>query len=147
MPTFRVYYAERLPRGAQDWMRTYGLHRAGAKLDELTPSETRWEEQVEAPNASDALAAFFREHVADRSQVMWVDDAGASRAVESLDYDPEKTYIWIEDDRLMEYEGMDEATPGMVACPLCGGEGEVDEAIAEEFLADQQDDEDEVTWG
>src|SRR3990172_3082739 len=140
MATFRVYFAERMARGAQDWMRTYGLHRSGTQLDELTPSETRWEEEVEARNAAEALAAFFREHVADSEQVMWVDEAGASRRIEGLEYDPEKTYIWIEEDRLMEYEGMDEATPGMVACPLCGGEGEVEEALAEEFLADQQED-------
>ena len=42
---------------------------------------------------------------------------------------------------------MDEATPGMVTCPLCGGEGEVDEAAAEEYLADQEEGEEEVTWG
>jgi hypothetical protein len=147
MATFRVYFAERMPRGAQDWMRTSGLHRAGSQLDELTPSETRWEEEVESRDAAAALSAFFREHVAGSDQVMWVDESGESRPVEGLDYDPEKTYIWIENDKLMEYEGMDEATPGMVACPLCGGEGEVDEALAEEFLADQQDDDDGVTWG
>ena len=129
-------------------MRTYGLHRSGTQLDELTPSETRWEEEVEARDATEALAAFFREHVADSEQVMWVDESGESRRIEGLGYDPEKTYIWIEDDKLMEYEGMDEATPGMVACPLCGGEGEVEEALAEEFLAENgEEGEEEVTWG
>jgi hypothetical protein len=46
----------------------------------------------------------------------------------------------------MEYQGVDEATPGLVTCPLCGGEGEVEESVADEFLADH-DEEEEVTWG
>ena len=47
----------------------------------------------------------------------------------------------------MEYQGMDETTPGMVTCPLCGGEGEVEEEIADEFLTDREEGKEEITWG
>ena len=74
---------------------------------------------------------------------MWVDEAGESQEVEGLDYDPEKAYIWIEGDKLMEYQGMDEATPGMATCPLCGGQGEVVTEVADEFLAQEGGEEEE----
>ena len=149
MPTYRVYYAERMPRGARDWMQTAGLRRLDVGLEEMRHEEVAWEEEVEALSAPEALDAFFREHVSDRTQVMWLDESGQSREVQGLDYDPEVTYIWIEDDKLMEYQGMDKTTPGMVTCPLCGGEGEVEEEIAEEFLAEngEEGEEEEVTWG
>ncbi len=35
----------------------------------------------------------------------------------------------------MEYQGMTEASEGTVTCPLCDGEGEVDEEIAGEFAS------------
>jgi hypothetical protein len=135
VPTYRVYFAERMPRGARDWMRTAGLQ--GPDPEEMRHEEVEWEEVVEAMSAPEALDAFFRDHVSDRSQVMWVDETGQSRPLEGLDYDPEVTYIWIEGDKLMEYQGMDETTPGMVTCPLCGGEGEVEEALAAEFLEEE----------
>ena len=149
MPTYRVYYAERMPRGAEDWMRTMGHHRWGAEDQKLLEhEEVEWEEEVEARTATEALDSFFREHVADQTHVKWVDERGDVADVEGIGgFDSEITYIWIEDDKLMEYQGMDEATPGMVTCPLCGGEGEVDEAAAEEYLADQEEGEEEVTWG
>jgi len=148
MPTYRVYYAERMPRGARDWMQTAGLRRLDVGIEEMRHEEVAWEEVVEAPSAPEALDAFFREHLEDRSQVMLVDETGQSREVEGLDYDPEVTYIWIEGDKLMEYQGVNETMPGMVTCPLCGGEGEVEEAIADEFLAEHEEgEEDEVTWG
>jgi hypothetical protein len=34
---------------------------------------------------------------------------------------------------MLEYQGIDEATPGMVTCPLCNGHGEVDQDTAAEF--------------
>ena len=148
MPTYRVYYAERMPGGARDWMQTAGLRRLDVGIEEMRHEEVAWEEVVEAPSAPEALDAFFREHLEDRSQVMLVDETGQSREVEGLDYDPEVTYIWIEGDKLMEYQGVNETMPGMVTCPLCGGEGEVEEEIAEEFLAEngEEGEEEEVTW-
>ncbi len=142
MPSFRVYYVERMPRGARDWMRMYGLHRAGAEPEAARHEEVEWEEEVEARSAAEALDAFFREYVPDRAQVMWVDEAGQSHELRGIeDYDPDKSYIWIEDDKLMEYQGMDEAAPGMATCPLCGGEGEVISEVADEFMtaAEEED--------
>ena len=130
-------------------MRTMGHHRWGAEDQKLLEhEEVEWEEEVEGRTATEALDAFFREHVADQTHVKRVDERGDVADVEGIGgFDSEITYIWIEDDKLMEYQGMDEATPGMVTCPLCGGEGEVDEAAAEEYLADQEEGEEEVTWG
>lgn len=130
-------------------MRTMGHHRWGAEDQKLLEhEEVEWEEEVEGRTATEALDSFFREHVADQTHVKWVDERGDVADVEGIGgFDTEVTYIWIEDDKLMEYQGMDEATPGMVTCPLCGGEGEVDEAAAEEYLADQEEGEEEVTWG
>jgi hypothetical protein len=149
VPAYRVYYAERMPRGAGDWMKTYGLHRWGSEDQRLLEhEEVEWEEDVEAADAGRALDSFFKQHVRDDTQLMWVDESGDGHAVEGVTYELEKTYIWIEDDKLMEYQGMDETTPGMVTCPLCGGEGEVEEEIAEEFLAENGEEaEEEVTWG
>ncbi len=138
VPTFRVYYAERMPRGARDWMRMYGLRRPGSEPEETRHSEIEWEEEVEARNQADALDIFFREHTTDRAQVMRVDEAGQSHKLLGLeDYDPEIRYIWIEDDKLMQYQGMDEATAGMVTCPLCGGAGEVADEVAQQFLEEE----------
>lgn len=140
MPTYRVYYAERMPRGARDWMRALGARRLDSDTEEIRHREIEWEEEVGASNPAQALDAFFQEHVQDRTQVMWVDETGQSHELQGLeDYDPEKTYIWIEDDKLMEFQGMDEATPGMVTCPLCGGEGQVVAEVAEEFIAEDEE--------
>ena len=148
MTAYRVYYAERMPRGAEDWMKTYGLHRWGSEDQHLLEQEeVEWEEDVEAADAGRALDSFFQQHVGDNTQLMWVDEAGDGHEVEGVRYEPEKTYIWIEDDKLMEYQGMDKTTPGMVTCPLCGGEGEVEEEIADEFLTDREEGKEEITWG
>jgi hypothetical protein len=76
-----------------------------------------------------ALDIFFREHAGGARDLAWVDDDGEAHPVTGLDYDPEQTYIWVEDEKLMEYQGFDEATPGMVTCTLCNGHGEVDEEL------------------
>jgi hypothetical protein len=69
-----------------------------------------------------------------------VDETGQSQALQGLEeYDSDKSYIWIEDDKLMEFQGMGEATPGMVTCPLCGGEGEVVAEAAEEFTVTDEE--------
>ena len=147
MPTYRVYYAEREATDADRSpfrdvrLGTFGQH-------ETRPyKETEWEEAVEARNPVEALTLFFEGHGQDRSRVMWVDEQGESRPIEGLDdYDPDKTYVWVEDGKFMEYQGLDEATPGMVTCPLCGGAGEVEEAVAEEFEAEYEQ-EGEESWG
>jgi hypothetical protein len=156
MPTYRIYYTERDPSTAVDTSRyespsarLRGLGSAGRGID-----ETEWEEEVEGRDGAAALEAFFREHVSDRSQVMWVDEHGEGQQIEGVaEYDPEKTYIWIENEKLMEYQGLDEATPGMVSCPLCEGAGEVTVEVAAEYLAEigeegiEGEDQDRITWG
>ena len=140
MPTYRIYYAERDPSTPVDTARytspaerLYSLGRAGGTRIE----ETEWEEEIEARDRAAALEAFFAGHVGSRSDVMWVDANADSHPVEGVDaYNPEKTYIWIENDKLMEYQGIDEATPGMTACPLCEGAGEVTVEVADEYLAE-----------
>ncbi len=141
MPTYRVYYAERRIEGGSSVSGLGQITRDPREV-EAGHTETEWEEEVEARNPAEALDAFFREHVTDRKQVMWLDEEGQSHELQGLaEYDAEKTYIWIEGEKLMEYQGMDEATAGMVTCPLCGGEGEVDEELAAEFEAANEESE------
>jgi hypothetical protein len=143
VPTYRIYYAERDPGTAVDTARyasptesLRGLGTSGSPID-----ETEWEEEVEGRDPAAALEAFFAAHVASRSEVMWVDANGDSHAIEGVgDYQPEKAYIWIEDGKLMEYQGIDAATPGLVSCPLCEGTGEVTAEAADEYLADYGED-------
>lgn len=133
MPTYRIYYAAREPteddKAPLPSVRLggFGIHRQDAF------AETEWEEMVEAPSGPEALDAFFRNHVRDNSELAWIDDEGQTRTIEGLDYNPDLSYIWVEDGKLMEFQGLDEATPGMVTCPLCNGHGEIDQSLAEEF--------------
>jgi hypothetical protein len=144
MPTYRIYYAER-EVSESDLGRIF--EKRGSPLDAEVVTETDWEEQVEGRDEEQALKSFMREHVRDRDRVLEVDDDGRSHPLEKRDaYDPERTYIWAEDGRLMEYQGMDEATPGMVTCPLCEGAGEVPEEVAEEFESLYGEEEEEPAW-
>lgn len=156
MPTYRIYYSERDPSTAVDTSRyTLPAERLpgfGRMRDAI--DETEWEEEVEGRDKAAALEAFFAGHVGARSDVMWVDANGDSHAIEGIgDYQPEKTYIWIENNKLMEYQGLDEATPGMVACPLCDGAGEVSVEVADEYLGEydegivEEEEEDRPTLG
>ena len=146
MPTYRIYYAEReaAERG--------GYRSPGHVFGEDIPlpaggghvRETEWEEEVDANSEVEALDAFFREHAPDRSRIGVLGDDGNSRAMENWDFDPDATYIWTEQDRMMEYQGIDEATPGMITCPLCNGHGEVDEETAAEFEEVWSDEDEEL---
>lgn len=136
MPTFRIYYAERelneASRSGYRRTRDATFHR----YDNEAYRETEWEEEVEAKDKVSAVEAFFRERVRDHGEVRWIDDEGASHAIEGVsDYNPDLTYIWVENDKLMEYQGLDEATAGMVGCPMCDGSGEVDAEVADEYLS------------
>jgi hypothetical protein len=139
MPTYRIYYAERQP--TEDDRAAFPSGRLGGLgISRQEPyAETEWEEEVEAESEPEALDAFFRRHAPDRSRVRMLDDDGNAQEFEGWDFDPDATYIWIENDRMMEYQGLDEATPGMVTCPLCNGHGEVDEALAAEFASKDGD--------
>lgn len=137
MPTYRVYYAEREPKD-----REFDPMRRGPILPRSHEyfKETEWEEEVDAPSVPAALDAFFKEHVRDNSELMWADENGESHPVTGLEYEPGRTYIWIENGNLMQFQGVDEATPGLVTCPLCDGAGEVDEEIADEFITEHESD-------
>jgi hypothetical protein len=132
MPSYRIYYAEQ-DISPDDRHTLFGRYPDDGRYEVEVLEETHWEENVEARDPYEALDSFFREHLDSRSTMMWVDDKRRTRAVEGRDLDIEKTYIWIEDDKLMELQGIEEGTPGMVSCPLCDGAGEIDEATAEEF--------------
>jgi hypothetical protein len=126
--TFRVYYSERGSRRGVAGINLYG------RAEDYS-GETEWEETVEARSESGALEEFFKEHGPRAEDISIVEETGEVRALSGADaFDPDRTYIWIEDGKLMEYQGIDEATPGMVTCPLCEGAGEVDEELAREFL-------------
>ncbi|HEY5640947.1 MAG TPA: hypothetical protein VIW01_12955 [Dehalococcoidia bacterium] len=129
MPRFRVFYVERQPKDGGEQI---DLRAAGARPGGYF-KETDWEEQVEGKNAPAALDSFFREHAGHAEGVMIIEEDGRGHPIEGLDYDPDRTYVWVEEGNLMEYQGMAEATAGAVSCPLCDGSGEVDEEIAQEF--------------
>ncbi|MEX0683652.1 MAG: hypothetical protein WD904_13065 [Dehalococcoidia bacterium] len=130
MPTFRVFYLERKPKDS-DNVRLDPRAAIGSRGEVF--SETEWEETVEAPGASQALDAFFRDHAGAMDEVLIVEEDGKGHPIPGLDYDPDRTYVWVEEGSLMEYQGMTEGTAGAVTCPLCDGTGEVDEEIAAEF--------------
>ena len=136
MPTYRIYYAEREVRDPHFLPDFLGSSR---RIDDIeVVAESDWEEEVDADSEPKALEEFFRGHAGGRSHVLWVDDDGRGQEIHGIgEWDPQLTYVWIEEGKLMEYQGMDEATPGMVTCPLCDGAGEVGEEVAEQFLAEQ----------
>jgi hypothetical protein len=139
VPTYRIYYTERDPSTPVDTSRYTspierlpGYGRARDAID-----ETEWEEEAEGRDRAAALEAFFAGHVGSRSDVMWVDNNGESHPIEGVgDYNPEMTYLGMEDGKLLEYQGLDEATPGSPASPLCEGAGEVSVEVAAEYLAE-----------
>ena len=128
MPTYRIFYSERGSKVGSVTMHVY------ARTEEYA-DETEWEETVDARNEAAALDEFFKEHAPHSEGVHIVEETGEPRPLEGLEpFDPLRTYVWIEDGKMMEYQGLAEATPGMVTCPLCEGAGEVDEELAQEFL-------------
>jgi len=130
MPNYRVFYVERTPKDDSTVSLTDMFERAPDDFE-----ETDWEETYDGHNAEKALAGFFQDHAADGA-IQIMEEDGSSRDVGGNEaFDPDRTYVWVEDGHMMEYQGMDEATPGMVSCPMCDGTGEVEEAVAEGYLA------------
>jgi hypothetical protein len=136
VPTYRIFYTER-ESTEDDRALFQGGRLGGLGIQRQEPyAETEWEEEVEGGDGPAALSAFFREHATDSSQIMSIDEEGNSRPLDSsAAYAPDQAYIWIENDKLMEYQGLEEATPGLVSCPLCDGAGEVTAEVADEYLA------------
>jgi hypothetical protein len=132
MPNFRIYYVARRPHGIRfdsEYTRSSeelrGLLRHG---------EMNWEEDIEAKNAREALRAFFEEHLERLSDLAYIDEDGRTqRPFRIEDFDPDRTYVWTEGDRLMEFQGIENLEGGLVPCPLCGGSGEVTRGIAKQF--------------
>ena len=59
---------------------------------------------------------------------------GRSHPIEGVaDYNPGSVYLWIEDGMMMEYQGIEEMTPGKAICPMCNGSGEIDESLADSY--------------
>lgn len=141
MPTFRIFYIERelksptFPADINEVMR--------AEITQDYVGETEWEETYEGKNWEQAMDAFFQDH-APSGEVGIIEEDGMSRPVAVTDpWSFDRTYVWIEDGKLMLYQGLDETTPGTVPCPLCEGSGEVDEDTAAEFEERMGADEDE----
>ena len=131
MARYRIFYAEHGP--ADDSSLTAAPEPpAFSDNGDDAEEESEWEESYEANNAEAALAGFFGDHAPDSSNIALVEEDGNTSPVGG-GFDPDRTYIWVEDGALMEYQGIQEATPGTVSCPLCDGSGEVDEAVAEEY--------------
>lgn len=140
MATYRIYYLEREPADPGALGSAFGQQ--ALERVEFT-GETEWEESYDAPDTDAALDAFFADH-GGRDGVRLVEEDGAPRDLGEYEHwDIDRTYVWVEDGKLMEYQGLDVATPGMVACPLCDGAGEVDEETAERFAEEWQSDEDD----
>ncbi len=140
MPSYRIYYAEREVKGmdARNVLEHAYGGSAGGAFDPDAVRETEWEETYDARNPEGALKGFFNDHAGPGGRVFIAEEDGEARELGSFEeYDPDRTYLWIEDGKLMEYQGLDESTPGMVACPLCDGTGEVEEAVAVQYEADQ----------
>ncbi len=140
MPTFRIYYVARRPHGirlSSEYTRSLeeprGLLRHG---------EMNWEEDIEARNPREALRTFFEEHLDSLSDLAYVDEDGRTQRPYRIDdFDPDRTYVWSEGDRLMEFQGIESLEGGVVPCPLCGGSGEVTSEIAEQFEEIEEEDE------
>jgi len=131
MPSFRVYYAERRPEDMR-----YGRRLRPSGEEEHVPQhyETEWEEDIEAANVREALRAFFEEHLDSLSDLGYIDESGRTqRPCRMDDYDPDRTYDWMEGGKLMEYQGIEALDVDLVPCPICGGSGQVPRDLAREF--------------
>jgi hypothetical protein len=139
MANFRVYYVERTVRDPR-----LGLHRVlGAAGDEGSipqGDETEWEEDVEAENAREALRLFFQDHLGGSGDLGYIDEEGRTqRPFRTDDYDLNRTYVWTEGDKFMEYQGVEQIDADLVTCPLCGGSGQVVREVAEQFEEEDEE--------
>ena len=139
MANFRVYYVERTVRDPR-----LGLHRVlGAAGDEgriPQGDETEWEEDVEAENAREALRLFFQDHLGGSGDLGYIDEEGRTqRPFRTDDYDLNRTYVWTEGDKFMEYQGVEQIDADLVTCPLCGGSGQVVREVAEQFEEEDEE--------
>ena len=136
MPRYRINYVARSTKDALN--QSLAVDRRSVlpiPHRDRAYSETEYEDQIDARTPSEALASFFEQHVEYREEVMIKGADGRAHAIEGVaDYDPGTVYLWIEDDHMfMEYQGIEEMTPGKVVCPMCNGSGEIDEHLVDSY--------------
>ena len=141
MANFRVYYVERTVRDPRlGFARVLGASGEEARVPQ--GDETEWEEDVEAENAREALRLFFQDHLGGYGDLGYIDEEGRTqRPFRTDDYDLNRTYVWTEGDKFMEYQGIEQVDADLVTCPLCGGSGQVVREVAEQF--EEEDEESE----
>ncbi len=138
MPKYRIFYIERTvdPRALYRYYNTPAQSPESRWRGEQV-HQANWEEEIEASNAVEALETFFREHAGGRDDVLRLDhELGKGIPIDSFrGYETDETYLWTEDDKLMEYEGIEAMTFGRTICPLCQGRGGIDHALADYYFA------------
>jgi len=140
MANFRVYYVERTVRGHSFPEMGSGQRVPGYETPVPQGDETEWEEDIEAENARDALRLFFQDHLASSGDLGYIDEEGRTqRPFRIDDYDPDRTYVWTEGGKLMEYQGIEQVDADLVTCPLCGGSGQVVREVAEQFEEEDEE--------
>jgi hypothetical protein len=139
MANFRVYYVERTVRGPRGGLaRVLGAGDEEARVPQ--GDETEWEEDVEAENVRDALRLFFQDHLGSSGDLGYIDEEGRTqRPFRIDDFDLNRTYVWTEGDKFMEYQGIEQVDADLVTCPLCGGSGQVLREVAEQFEQDEEE--------
>jgi hypothetical protein len=139
MANFRVYYVERTVRGPRGGLaRVLGAGDEEARVPQ--GDETEWEEDVEAENVRDALRLFFQYHLGSSGDLGYIDEEGRTqRPFRIDDFDLNRTYVWTEGDKFMEYQGIEQIDADLVTCPLCGGSGQVLREVAEQFEQDEEE--------
>lgn len=141
MPTYRIYYFERQLTGVRprDYLEHLGWNRIEPEADVPQGSETEWEEDIDADDEREALSIFFGDHLENESDLAYLDERGEKQRPWRLDdLEPDRTYVWVEGDKLMQYQGI-ESLANLVACPLCGGSGKVSPDLAEEFAEEEEE--------
>lgn len=135
MPSYRINYLGRTRQspGTEPGNQPFYANPAYvAARGESVFFETEFQDEVDASTPASALDAFFWQHADRREDVMLKGNDGRGHPIEGVaDYDPNTIYIWIEDNWFMEYQGIEELKPGRVPCPMCNGDGEIEETLVD----------------
>ena len=140
MANFRVYYVERTVRGRSFPEMGSGQQVPGYETPAPRSDETEWEEDIEAENAREALRSFFQDHLGSSGDLGYIDEEGRTqRPFRIDDYEPNRTYVWTEGDKFMEFQGIEQVDADLVTCPLCGGSGQVVREVADQFEEEDEE--------
>jgi hypothetical protein len=136
MPRYRINYLGRTEErpgsnpGGDQQLRVNAVARMSFGTQRFY--ETEFQDEIEGISPAAALDAFFWQHTDRRGDVMIKASSGRGQPIEGLaDYDPGTVYIWIEDNWFMEYQGIEELRSGKAPCPMCNGDGEIDESLVD----------------